>query len=465
MPKQYSKLIFKPNEEVSEPFQLNGLHQILCKMPPGETWGDIGDRIVTLEAKDPGPPIITNHAANIAAGNSAYLEGNSVYTVTGDASLISILTSTGGELKFSVDEDLPEGLAIDFGRLGNLLNPVEVKNNLDTAWDLPQTLLRLGQVYHSGRHIGDWIRQTNQNEGVVFEEEVTTTSLADLGPYDFSFRDQYYSGINEISLPSGTLAIAPNSNSDRASLNFELRTNISGFTINIIPANNFSFRNNDANNAVSSVLTAFPVLVNGVEVADLYTGVRPVILSANGQASLAVDDDDFVLYTYTGDLTPSDVISLGMRGGLDDDIDIDLDGSTLRITLHRSTQAVAIDTEQEFTIPETDLQINQIIEVPRIVSGDEISILFRMQGFDQDDVSFQFGRALDIALSGQTQSEDDWFEVEDPVTRATVIYWNGPGFQEVEGSAEMQYRLRTTNMGCRATKHPIRRWVSSRPGR
>ena len=183
------------------------------------------------------------------------------------------------------------------------------------------------------------------------------------------------------------------------------------------------------------------------------------------QASLAVDDDDFVLYTYTGDLTPSDVISLGMRGGLDDDIDIDLDGSTVRITLHRSSQTVDIDTEQEFIIPEGNLDINQIIEVPSIASGDEISILFRMRGFDQDDVSFQFGRALDIALTAQAESEPEWFEVEDPIVRAAVIYWDGPGFQEIEGAAEVQYRLRTTNAGCRATKHPIRRWVSARPGR
>ena len=151
--------------------------------------------------------------------------------------------------------------------------------------------------------------------------------------------------------------------------------------------------------------------------------------------------------------------------GLDSDIDVDLDGTRLRLTLHQDTHTTTIPTDGEFTVANEDLNINRVVTVPGVVSGDEISIQFKMQGYDKDDVSFRFGRSLGIRFDAEVESDEDWFEVEDPIVRDAVIYWDGPGFQEVEGAEDIRYRLRTTNMGCRASLHAIRKWVSSKPGR
>ena len=58
-----------------------------------------------------------------------------------------------------------------------------------------------------------------------------------------------------------------------------------------------------------------------------------------------------------------------------------------------------------------------------------------------------------------------WQDVIDPVTRDIVVYWDHPGFIEYEGSTGTLYRLVTDVTGCHATIHPVKTWMSSRPGR
>ena len=616
-----NELILDSDEEMSKPFNLDGLHQILCKMPPGIDWGNSGDRIVTLEAKSPHPPITTNYDLNIAAPNTGYLEGSGVYTRTGD-DLVSILPSTGGELKFSVDEDINHGLFIDFGPLGNLLNPVEVKNNTGEVQSPPDTELRLGEVFHNGFHIGTWLSQTNPNEGPEFRYE-TDSVTTDLNRFGMTFRDEYYSDENQISLSSGALPFQIDPNTNQGELIIEPRTNIGGFRISATTSGSWTFRNTNSDGFLT-IFNSMSVYVNGELVGDLLVDSYSISLAANGTRTVSVSDNDFSGFTYNGNLSPADRITIGMHdsplaGGVDinfDGLEIEIIGFTtdptgavdtditfqnevfdgddsyflqnaeasafeavdsndesvqiraladmtnvvltavpgqfIRVSNNTGSRATgtwdelsvsvgstnygnladisdptfalnsgfhvtptggtditygsvtidsidegdiieigtdwgvfgvnynglriditaddipgALETEKTYHFSSGDLglTVNQVIEIPALQASDEVSIRFRTRSLDKDDISFQFGRSLSIRVHGESDTEDDWFEVEDPITRDTIIYWDGPGFQEIEGSEDILYRLSTTQAGCRASKHQVRRWMSSRPGR
>lgn len=75
------------------------------------------------------------------------------------------------------------------------------------------------------------------------------------------------------------------------------------------------------------------------------------------------------------------------------------------------------------------------------------------------------------------EDKGHFIQVVDPLTGDETIKWNNvPGFIEVEGVIDVWYQLRITSdsipgvgagvrAGVRATRHPIKNYVSSRPGR
>ena len=74
-------------------------------------------------------------------------------------------------------------------------------------------------------------------------------------------------------------------------------------------------------------------------------------------------------------------------------------------------------------------------------------------------------RTVTLEYLSPHSGEKSWRTVKNPKTREIEVCWDDEGFLEFRGSQGILYKLRTTLKGCHATIHPVRTWVSGRPGR